>query len=216
MILYDDTRLLSKELALDGSMKRPRRNWGEEAYQDVARRLASLQKRFGEWATLYFPQSAQPMDIFKLTGLMEGTTELFRSSKPGDYLRLVYNPWTSILTTQADARVQIKLDPKRIERLERASSRDGTVGVVTIFYYPTEVGIEGKVWTVVLGELDMSGAGWLCRMLRNWNCDIGVPRWRTGLGGVRWRFDDARGGGRSRSPATPMMVTPPVTADGSV
>lgn len=125
------------------------------------------------------------------------------------------------MTAQADAPMQVKLDPKRVERLEGALAQNGAVGVVTSFYHPTEMGIEGKVWTAVLGQdgplpLGPWDARLMCSRLNNWNREIGRPRWRTELDEVRRRFYDANSGGSSSSPATPMMVAPPVTADGGV
>jgi len=161
VVLYDDTRLLSREFAPDGNYRRKRlRREDEEAYQDAAQKVEALEKRFEEWLSRYLPLPAiTNTDVFDISGFMDGRTELFRSSQPGHYLRLIADIQSNDFTTLSDASVQIKLEPRKIKRLERVSAQGGAVGIVTIFYHPTEEGKEGKVWTVVL-ENAGSMSGW--------------------------------------------------------
>jgi hypothetical protein len=169
------------------------------------------------------------MDVFDIAGFMEGTTELFRSPTPGHYLRLIDDHQSGVFTTPSDAPVQVKLDPKKIERVERVSVQGGTVCVVTVVYRAEGGGEgqeEGKVWTMVLEKARSTASGVsngmaharrLCRRLAIWNGEIVCPGPRTEVDGVRWRFEGGSGSGSGSGDASPamMVMTPPITG-GSV
>lgn len=164
------------------------------------------------------------MDVFDIAGFMDGTTELFRSPTPGRYLRLIDDHQSGVFTTPSDAPVQIKLEPKKIERVERVSVQGGAVCVVTIVCRPEEEdGAEGRVWTLVLEKARSTASGVsngmaharrLCRRLVIWNGEIVCPGPRTEVEGVRWRFESGSGSGSVCASPAGMVMTPPVTGGG--
>ena len=142
------------------------------------------------------------VDVFDIAGFMDGTTELFRSSQPGHYLRLVADRQSGVLTTLPDAPVQIKLEPKNIRRIETVSVGLGQVCMVIVIHHPTGAG--AKVWTMMLEEVRYTITGHsygkahakrLCERLMMYNDEIVYTGPRTELDGVRWQFDDVIVGG---------------------
>jgi hypothetical protein len=127
------------------------------------------------------------MDVFDLAGFMDGSTETFRSSTPGQYLRLIDDHQSGVLTTPSDAPVALRIEPKKIKRVERVAAQGGTVCVVTIFYHNSEEGgaaAEARTQTLVLEKARSTASGMLngmvharrlCRRLQTWNDDILWP-----------------------------------------
>ena len=144
------------------------------------------------------PTLAQPpaaflptMDVFDLVGFMDGATEQFRSTAPGQYLRLIDDHQSGALTTPSDSEVTVRIDPAKIKTVERATVQGGAVCVVTISYQQPRhddnaVGDGGKphTQTVVLEKARSTASGMqngtvharrLCRRLQEWNESILFP-----------------------------------------
>ncbi|KAK4149041.1 hypothetical protein C8A00DRAFT_19230 [Chaetomidium leptoderma] len=163
--------------------------------------------------TLPQPGSFLPtMDVFDLTGFMDGSAEIFRYNTPGQYLRLVDDHQSGVFTTPSDAPVSLKIEPKKIKVVERATAQNGAVCVVTITYHPGEGEgeSEGRVHTLVMEKARSTASGMqngvvharrLCRRLVAWNPDIDFPSPSpsTSVDSIRWRFS-------SQSPTTPSAV----------
>lgn len=127
------------------------------------------------------------MDVFDLAGFMDGSTEVFRSSAPGQYLRLIDDHQNGVLTTASDAPVALRIEPKKVKTVERAAAQGGTACVVTIVYHGSEeAGAEGepRMQTLVLEKARSTASGMLngvvharrlCRRLQHWNEHIVCP-----------------------------------------
>ncbi|KAK4099438.1 hypothetical protein N658DRAFT_498366 [Parathielavia hyrcaniae] len=138
------------------------------------------------------------MDVFDLAGVMEGSTEVFRSTTPGTYLRLIDDHQSGVFTTPSDAPVALRIEPKRVEKVERVSAQGGAVCVVAITYR-AEPGQDGerRKQTLVLEKARSTASGMqyglvharrLCRRLREWNPEIELPSPGNDLDSVQWRF----------------------------
>jgi hypothetical protein len=123
------------------------------------------------------------MDVFDLSGVMDGTTEIFRSAAPGQFLRLIDDHQSGVFVTASDAPVAVRIEPKRVERVERVSVGGGSVCVVTITYR-ADGGDNGRKMTLVLEKARSTASGMLngsvharrlCRRLQEWNGEIEFP-----------------------------------------
>jgi hypothetical protein len=126
------------------------------------------------------------MDVFDLSGVMDGSTEIFRSSAPGQFLRLIDDHQSGAFVTPSDAPVAVRIEPKRVERVERVSVGGGAVCVVTISFRAdgTEGGDGGRKMTLVLEKARSTASGMLngfvharrlCHRLQEWNRGIEFP-----------------------------------------
>ncbi|EAQ84759.1 hypothetical protein CHGG_08773 [Chaetomium globosum CBS 148.51] len=142
------------------------------------------------------------MDVFDLAGFMDGDTELFRSAHAGQYLRLIDDHQSGLLTTPSDASVAVRIDPRRVRSVERVSVQGGAVCVVTVVYQAEgEVGGAGggvgKTQTLVLEKARSTARGMengalharrLCKRLSSWNNAVECPTPGFSLDSVKWRF----------------------------
>ncbi|KAK4034846.1 hypothetical protein C8A01DRAFT_48843 [Parachaetomium inaequale] len=156
------------------------------------------------------------MDVFDLAGFMDGSTELFRSAAPGQYLRLIDDHQTGVFTTPSDAPLSLRIDPRRIKTAERAAAQGGAVCVVTIVYH-SNGGEPGWTQTLVLEKARSTARGMengmvharrLCRRLQTWNAAIVCPSPGYSLDSVQWRFN-------SQTP-TPTSAAVPVPVASTV
>jgi hypothetical protein len=124
------------------------------------------------------------MDVFDLAGFMDGSTELFRSAAPGQYLRLIDDHQTGVFTTPSDAPLSLRIDPRRIKTAERVAAQGGAVCVVTIVYHSNGGEQPGWTQTLVLEKARSTARGMengmvharrLCRRLQTWNGAIVCP-----------------------------------------
>ncbi|SPQ26709.1 73aee939-6f86-4e08-aad8-251dcb7b4b11 [Thermothielavioides terrestris] len=136
------------------------------------------------------------MDVFDLAGFMEGNTEVFRSSGPGQYLRLIDDHQSGVFTTPSDAPVSVRIEPRQISTVERVPAQNGAACVVKITYRASADGGGGtgggagggaspsRTQTLVLETTRSTASGMqtgmvharrLCRRLGFWNPDILCP-----------------------------------------
>ncbi|KAL2162326.1 hypothetical protein VTH06DRAFT_7239 [Thermothelomyces fergusii] len=154
------------------------------------------------------PNVVPTMDVFDLVGFMDGNKELFRSAEPGQFLRLIDDHQSGVLTTASDSPVQLRIDPRRIKSAERVSAQAGAACVVTLVYLPTNDAREGDqegeagpahTQTLVLEKARSTARGLengtlharrLCRRLQAWNPAIVCPAPGSTMDSIQWRFND--------------------------
>lgn len=127
------------------------------------------------------------MDVFDLAGAMEGATEIFRASAPGQTLRLIDDRQSGVLATPSDAAVALRIDAKKVKTAERLSVQGGAVCVVTLIYQG-EGEAEGARQTLVLEKARSTASGMLngmvharrlCRRLVELNPGVACPPPKT-------------------------------------
>jgi hypothetical protein len=131
------------------------------------------------------------MDVFDLAGFMDGDTEVFRSAHPGQYLRLIDDHQSGVLTTPSDAPTAVRIDPRKVKVAERVSAQGGSVCVVTLVYQAEDgeggggegSGV-GKTQTLVFERARSTARGMengalharrLCKRLSSWNKEVECP-----------------------------------------
>ncbi|KAK3292376.1 uncharacterized protein B0H64DRAFT_419673 [Chaetomium fimeti] len=139
------------------------------------------------------------MDVFDLSGFMDGDAELFRAAHPGQHLRLIDDHQSGVLATPSDAPLAVRIDPRRVKVAERVSVQGGAVCVVTIAYLPEEggEGVVGRTQTLVLEKARSTARGMengalharrLCKRLGTWNKAVECPAPGFSLDSIKWRF----------------------------
>ncbi|KAL2149235.1 hypothetical protein VTH82DRAFT_8583 [Thermothelomyces myriococcoides] len=133
------------------------------------------------------------MDVFDLTCFRDGDKELFRSTEPGQYLRLIDDHQSGVFTTASDSAVKLRIDPQQIKSAERVSAQAGAVCVVTLVYHSAQDAREGnqsgeagsaRTQTLIFEKARSTARGLengslharrLCRRLQVWNPAIVCP-----------------------------------------
>jgi hypothetical protein len=122
-----------------------------------------------------------PVDLFRLIGIMEGSTEVFRPSWPRQHILLIDDHRSGVLTTPNGAPVSLRIEPKKIKRVEWEWVQGGVVCVFTIIYHDHAVEGRGPKLTLTLDKARSVRSGMLngqvharrlCRRLLEWNSKI--------------------------------------------
>ncbi|KAK4236005.1 hypothetical protein C8A03DRAFT_36110 [Achaetomium macrosporum] len=129
------------------------------------------------------------MDVFDVAGFMEDGKEIFRSGASGQFLRVIDDHQSGILTTPPDAPVSLMVEPRKIKSVTRVPSQGGLVCVVKLTYHAEKAegrsdGEGERTQTLVLEKARSTSSGMqngvvharrFCRRLLEWNPDILNP-----------------------------------------
>ncbi|KAL2134872.1 hypothetical protein VTI74DRAFT_10598 [Chaetomium olivicolor] len=142
------------------------------------------------------------MDVFDLVGFMEGTTEVYRSPAPGEFLRLIDDHKTGVLKTADDEPVSVRVEARRIKVVERMGEEGGVRCVVRVVYHADNDdsgnGGEERTQTLVLDKARSTSSGMqtgmvharrFCRRVQHWNDGVDCPAPGSMSGEVLWRSE---------------------------